>query len=156
MGADRSLKDILTGAIFIAAALGFGLTALGYPIGTAFKMGPGYFPLVLAGLLATIGVATVVTGLTQAGAGSDLGVIPWRGAALVLGALVFFGVTVQGIGLVPCVFLVVFATATASARATWVGSLLLAAGMTLFCVAVFVWGLGVQLPTFGPWLGGLL
>ena len=45
------IKDILSGLIFVGLGAAFGYAAIGYPIGTAFRMGPGYFPLVLAGAL---------------------------------------------------------------------------------------------------------
>ena len=43
------IKDILSGLIFVGFGAAFGYAASGYPLGTAFRMGPGYFPLVLAG-----------------------------------------------------------------------------------------------------------
>jgi hypothetical protein len=33
-------------------------------------------------------------------------------------------------------------------------ALALIAGLTLFCIAVFDWGLGLPLSPIGPWLGG--
>ena len=94
------IKDILSGLIFVGFGAAFGYAASGYPIGTAFRMGPGYFPLVLAGALAALGVAIVVKGVTAAAAETPIGPVPWRGAILILAALVFFGATVRGLGLV--------------------------------------------------------
>ena len=56
MTAQRSLKDLLAGLIFIGFGLAFGYATLGYQIGTALRMGPGYFPLVLAGIMVLLGV----------------------------------------------------------------------------------------------------
>ena len=43
---DRAgIKDILSGLIFVGFGAAFGYAATGYPLGTAFRMGPGYFPL---------------------------------------------------------------------------------------------------------------
>ena len=44
-----NIRDIGAGLIFIAIGLLFGLGSIGLEIGTALRMGPGYFPLVLAG-----------------------------------------------------------------------------------------------------------
>ena len=41
-------------------------------------MGPGYFPLVLAGVLGILGLAIIAKGVTAAASESDLGPIPWR------------------------------------------------------------------------------
>ena len=70
---DRAgIKDILSGLIFLGFGLAFGFAATGYEIGTAFRMGPGYFPLLLAGALALLGVAIIVKGVTAAAAdGAD-------------------------------------------------------------------------------------
>jgi hypothetical protein len=34
-------------------------------------------------------------------------------------------------------------------------AIVLTAGLTLFCVAVFHWGLGMPVPLFGPWVRSL-
>jgi hypothetical protein len=150
--ADVSRKDVLAGLAFIAFGLAFGAASLGYQLGTALRMGPGYFPLVLAGLLVLLGVVIVA----QAGAaGADrtpIGRVPWRGLALLVGALVFFGLTVRGLGLAPSLFLTALASALASRRTGPIGAVLIAAVLTLLCVAIFSWGLGVPLPLLGPWL----
>ena len=57
---DRT--NALCGALFMATGLFFLVQSLGLEIGTAFRMGPGYFPLVLSGIL-------VLLGLIVAGAG---------------------------------------------------------------------------------------
>ena len=59
---------------------------LGYAVGTPFRMGPGYFPLVLGGVAGVLGVAIVAKGV---GAGEDepIGPVPWRASSLILAAL---------------------------------------------------------------------
>ncbi|MYZ48287.1 tripartite tricarboxylate transporter TctB family protein [Propylenella binzhouense] len=147
----KSVKDLLAGLAFIAFGLAFGYAALGYELGTALRMGPGYFPLVLAGILVALGIGVIVEGML-AGEGGDIGTVPWRGAALILGALVFFGYAVQGLGLAPTLFVTVFLAALASQRTGIPTAALLALALTAFCIAIFVYGLGVTLPLVGPWL----
>jgi hypothetical protein len=153
MHRPRSLKDILSGLVFIAIGLAFGFAAARYEIGSALRMGPGFFPIVLASLLALLGFVIAGHGFLAAEDDSDLGVVPWRGLALLLGAILFFGATVRGLGLGPALFLTVVAGALASARNTPLSALLLAAGLTAFCILIFSYGLGVPLPLLGPWLG---
>ena len=50
--------------------------------------------------------------------------------------------------------LLVIVSAAASTRFRWGAALALAAGLTLFCAAVFVKGLGVPIPVVGRWFGG--
>jgi hypothetical protein len=148
------IKDILSGLIFIGFGAAFGYAASGYELGTAFRMGPGYFPLVLAGTLAVLGVAILVKGVTAAAADTPVGPVPWRAAVLVLGALVYFGATIRGLGLVPALFGAAFLSALASRWNSPVAALVIAVALTLACVVIFHYGLGVAVPLFGPWLRG--
>ena len=52
-------KDIWSGLMLIVIGAAAILVARNYPFGTALRMGPGFFPVVLGGLL----VGTIVTGL---------------------------------------------------------------------------------------------
>ncbi|MCZ0962796.1 tripartite tricarboxylate transporter TctB family protein, partial [Paracoccus benzoatiresistens] len=47
--------DIVAGLFFMALAAFFGWQALGLEMGTSIRMGPGYFPIVLSGLLFLLG-----------------------------------------------------------------------------------------------------
>jgi hypothetical protein len=148
---QKSVKDILSGLIFLGFGTAFAITALGYPMGTALRMGAGFFPFGLGVLLAGFGVAILIKGLLHRGIAEDLGPIPWRGAVLILGALIFFGACVRGLGLVPTLFVTVLVSALASRTLAPWAALALAAGMTIVCYVIFVRGLGVTVPLFGPW-----
>jgi hypothetical protein len=143
-------KDVACGLIFIALGAFFGFGALDLPLGTALRMGPGYFPLVLSGALVVIGGVLVVKAL---GKETDpFGVVPWRGLVLTVAAVAFFGFSVRGIGLVPALFIVCFASAFASRKMSLLFALILAAVMTAFCTLVFHTGLGLNIQLIGPWL----
>jgi hypothetical protein len=142
----------MSGLIFVGIGLAFGIAASGYDIGTAFQMGPGCFPLVLAGFLVVLGLAITARGFAKAEPEPGLGVVPWRGLLLLIGAIVFFGATIRGLGLVPTVFLTLLGAALASTNNTLVRAVVLATGLTLFCVLVFKLGLGLTIPYFGTWL----
>jgi hypothetical protein len=148
---QKSLKDLLAGLVFIAFGLAFAYAASTYPLGTAIRMGPGYFPLVLGGLLALLGIIVVIEGVI-AGEGEALGSVPWRGAILILGAVVFFGFTVRGLGLAPSIFVTVLLAAFASRRTGILAALAISVGLTALCLLVFVTALGLPLPLFGPWV----
>src|SRR5256885_5504569 len=53
-------RNLVRGFVLIAISLAFGLTALGYPIGSFSRAGAGLFPLMVSGLMLLTGVATVV------------------------------------------------------------------------------------------------
>jgi hypothetical protein len=78
--------------------------------------------------------------------------VPWRGLVLILGALVFFGATIKGLGLAPSVFGAALLSALGSRQNGPLGALAIAAALTLLCLAVFHYGLGLAVPVLGPWL----
>ncbi|MCC6304850.1 MAG: tripartite tricarboxylate transporter TctB family protein [Rhodobacteraceae bacterium] len=152
MATRHSQKDRLAGLIFIAIGLAFGYATFGYELGTAFRMGPGYIPLVLAGILTLLGVVILLQSMTAGPDAAAVGRFPWLGLGLITGALVFFGVTVRGLGLAPALFVTAFLSAVSSERTGVTGALVLAAFLTLVSILIFVVALGLPLPVLGRWL----
>jgi putative tricarboxylic transport membrane protein len=150
-GRPRALKDILAGLAFVAFGLAFAVSATAYEIGTTVRMGPGYFPLVLGGLLVLLGGLIVAKGFI-AGEEGTIGTIPWRALALIVGAVLLFGLTVRGLGLVPSTFVTALLSAFASRRAGVVAAVLITFGLTVLCVLVFVVVLSLRLPLVGTWI----
>lgn len=148
----RNPKDFWTGIIYIAFGLTAVIVASDYGMGTALKMGPGYFPTVLGFLLTLIGIISLARALIQAG--DPIGGFTPRGLLFVVASTVVFGLVVRGAGLVIALPVLVIISAYASVRFRWGPSLGLAAGLTLFCILVFLKGLGVPLPIMGSWFGG--
>ncbi|MDQ3554549.1 MAG: tripartite tricarboxylate transporter TctB family protein [Chloroflexota bacterium] len=149
---QRAIRDVLAGLIFVAFGAAFAITATSYDLGTALRMGPGYFPLLVGGLTAFFGVLIIAKGLLV-GESGEIGEIPWRAIALVVGAVLFFGFTVRGLGLVPAVFVTALMSSFASRKTTLMSGPLIAAGLAIVCVLVFVVALRLRVPLFGPWLG---
>jgi putative tricarboxylic transport membrane protein len=147
----RSLKDLLAGLVFVAFGLVFAVVATSYEIGSALRMGPGYFPFVLGCLLVLLGGLIAVRGLL-AGEGEAIGAIPWQAVGLIIAAVLFFGLTVRGLGLVPSVFVTALMSGFASRRITLVMGLLVTVGLTILCILVFVVALRLRLPLLGPWI----
>jgi hypothetical protein len=147
----RALKDILAGSVFIVFGLFFALVSLTYEVGSPLNMGPGYFPLVLGGVLALLGIVIVGKGFV-AGEGEPIGTIPWRSTALIVVAVIFFGLTVRGLGLVPSLFITTVLTAFAGHRTGVIPALVISAGLTILCVLIFVVALQLRVPLIGPWI----
>ena len=145
-----NVKDLAAGAVFAAIGFAFMAGALTLDIGSAFKMGPGYFPLVLSGLLALLGLVVMAKSVNMPP--ETIGTVPWRGLVLILAAPVIFGATVRGTGLLIALPLAIFAAASASRRAGLAVAIALVVGLTVFCVLVFGYGLGLPLPLVGSWL----
>jgi hypothetical protein len=147
----RARKDLLAGGAFMAFGLFFAATSATYDLGTPLRMGPGFFPLVLGALLVLLGILVVLKGLV-AGEGDDLGPIPWTSAALLVAAVGFFGLTVRGLGLVPALLVTTLLSALAGHRTGVVAAAVIAAGLTVLCVLIFVTALQLRLPLVGPWI----
>jgi hypothetical protein len=142
--------DVIAGALFIAFGLFFGLQAFNLDTGTALKMGPGYFPLVLSGILILLGLLIMFSAINKAG--DAIGAYAWRGMLFILPAPVFFGLTVRGLGFVPSIFITTIIAAMASLKMKLPAALLLAIALTIFSTLVFSYGLGLPFRRFGPWL----
>jgi len=147
----RALKDALAGSVFIGFGLFFALVSTTYDVGSPLNMGPGYFPLVLGGVLVLLAEAIVVKGFV-AGDGEPIGPIPWRSAALIVAAIVFFGVTVRGLGLVPSLFIATLLTAFAGNRIGAISATVIAGGLMILCVLIFVVALQLRISLIGPWI----
>jgi hypothetical protein len=141
--------NALCGLIFVSFGVFFGIQSLGLELGTALKMGPGYAPLVLSGILILLGLVIIVQAARVAG--EPVGPIAWRGMLFILPAPVFFGLTVRGLGFVPALFVTALIAAFASHRMRPGMALLMATLLTLFATIVFSYALGLPFRRFGPW-----
>jgi len=148
----RHPKDFWAGVMFIA----FGVAAItvgsAYPIGTAARMGPGYFPRILGILLIVLGAVLSLRGLRTPGSGITFGsFVPML---VVLGSVVLFGLTALKIGLVLATIVLILISSAASPEFRWKEAIV--SGIILAAVAVgaFIWGLGLEFPVWPTFLGG--
>ena len=86
---ERNAKDFWTGVVYIAVGGAAIFIGRDYGMGTAMKMGPAYFPMILSGLLILIGVISVLRSFVKSG--TPVGTVAWKGLALVIAATVLFG-----------------------------------------------------------------
>lgn len=168
---DSPVAGLLAGATFVALGAGFALGSLQYDIGSALRMGTGYVPLVLGMALAALGVAIVIQGVLararSASAepdsgepapdehpGDERGPVPWLRGALLIASVVVFGLTVQGLGLAVSLFVTTYLAAIAGHRNGPLKAAVVAAGLTVLSLVIFVGLLQLRLPIRGEWLGG--
>jgi hypothetical protein len=163
---DSPVADLLAGATFLALGSGFALGSLRYDIGSALRMGTGYVPLVLGVALAALGLTIVVQGVlarTRPASeepgpgeppGTERGPVPWLRGALLIAGVVVFGLTVQGLGLAVSLFATTYLAAIAGHRTGPLKAAVVAAGLTVLSLVIFVGLLQLRLPIRGEWLGG--
>lgn len=154
MSAVKNQKDLGAGLLYLAfGAVGFYM-ARDYGMGQASRMGPGYFPTVLSGLLMVFGAAAIVRSFLSKNP-EQVGSFAWKAALLVCGATALFGVLLIPAGLIAALVVLCLVSAAGSKffRFEWkaVGALVV---LVVFCALVFAKGLGVPMPLLGTWFGG--
>lgn len=144
----RNSKDLYAGLIFVAAGVAAMVIARDYRMGTTARMGPGYFPTVLGGALVVLGIAVGVRAWWARGARAGAWAV--RPLVLVLAAVLGFAGLVQPAGLAVAVVVAVCLSCLAGSEFRPREVLLLAVGLALFSVGVFVYGLGLPFKSW-PW-----
>ncbi|MBY3312197.1 tripartite tricarboxylate transporter TctB family protein [Rhizobium laguerreae] len=142
--------NAICGTLFVATGAFFAIQSLGLDLGTSVRMGPGYFPLVLAAVLVLLGAIIFIQALRVEGEPIDP--FAWRGMLFILPAPVFFGLTVRGLGFAPSLFLTAFIACFASQKMNVFFAIVLSLLLTIFSVGVFSYGLGLPFERFGPWV----
>jgi hypothetical protein len=145
----RGLSDFLAGLLFA----GFGGLALfigrGYPMGSAMRMGPGYFPAILGVLLVVLGLAVMLRGLLVAGERPRaFATVPML---LILASIGVFALTVERMGIILAVVLVIVVGSLASGIFRWREQLILNAVMVALAVGLFTYGLGLPFKILPSW-----
>jgi hypothetical protein len=139
----RAPKDFWSGVMFCGFAAVAISAAHGYSLGSAGKMGPGYFPLLLAVLLALLGAALIVRSVVFSGEPVPRFHI-WP-LTVMAAAVCLFGVLIEPLGLAVSLAVLTVMSAWAGARLRWAETIALAAALIIFSAGVFVYVLGLPL-----------
>ena len=146
----RYNRDLFAGLLYILLGAVAMFIARDYPFGSALRMGPGYFPTVLGGIMIGFGIIVVLMGIKN-----NEKIKPgfsWRALIVLPVATVVFGVAMEEAGFIPALLLLIPVSAAASKEFNWLEVLLLTIGLTIMSLAVFIWGLGLPYPMIkGIW-----
>jgi len=144
----RHQKDFWSGVMFLAFGLAFAFLAQDHEMGTAQRMGPGYFPTALGGLLALLGLVIAIKGLARAGPGGGIDRLQFGPLVIVLGAVALFALLSRPAGLVVALLVLTGVSAYASHEFRLREAIPLAAFLVLLVLAVFIRGLGMVVPVW--------
>lgn len=145
----RSPRDFWAGLLFMAIAAVFIWIATGYRLGSAQRMGPAYFPIVVGSVLATLGFLVTARALVRKGPELDKPAL--RALLVTLLAVVLFGIALTYLGLVAAIVVLVLVGAFADPSTRPLETILLAAFLATFSVVVFVKLLGLPLQVWPDW-----
>lgn len=148
----KSVQDFWCGVLFTVLGVLAMYLARDYEMGTALRMGPGYFPTWLGGIL--IGFGLVIGALSfrivgEADEGLRLANWAWRPWLVLTATLALFASLMEaGVGFVPSLLVLIIGCALAHKDVHWRETLLLSVVVTAGAVAIFTYGLGMPYPLF--------
>lgn len=141
----KSPKDFWAGLMFLGFGLFFAIWALvNYQMGSAVRMGPAYFPAVLGGLLASLGLMILLGSFVLRG--PKVPTFHFRPLFMVLAACIAYGYLMKPLGMVLSTAVMVFISALGGHEFRWKEVTLLAIALIVFSVLVFVKGLTLPFP----------
>ncbi|CAN5248405.1 tripartite tricarboxylate transporter TctB family protein [soil metagenome] len=149
-------RDQVGALLLIAMGVAVLVAGLSYRMGNLNHMGAGYIPVVLGILMAAMGIAIGATSVGPAVEGSAIPTIKhehhdgfeFRGWLCILGGVAAFVVLGSHLGFIAGTFGAVFISAMGDRNNTWKTAAVLAAIVTAFGTAVFIYGLSLQIPLF--------
>jgi hypothetical protein len=115
-----------------------------YRFGSALRMGPGFFPTFLGGILIAFGICIMAVGLRSGEKIQDS--LSFRPLIVLPLSLVIFGVLMEHTGFIPAMVALVFVSAASGRQFRVIEVLLLTVVLTVASVALFIWGLGLPYP----------
>jgi len=143
----KSQRDFFSGLMFIVVGVVFAIGATNYSMGSSAKPGAGYFPLILSVLMAILGGIVLFKSLTIETEGGDpIGDIAWRPLVVIVVAIAVFGATINSLGLVIAVPILILISSLAGDEFKWFGVVVNSIVLTLFSWLIFVVGLKLTIP----------
>ena len=156
----KSQQDWWAGWMFIAFGLFFIVVALGtpefidkmlgtrlipgYQMGSSVRMGPAYFPVVLGGMLAALGLLVLFDSLVEEG--PKVSKFHFRPLLFVAASSLAFAYLLKPLGLVLASVALVFISAYGGHEFKWKEVAIMSVVLVIFSVLVFVKALALPFP----------
>ncbi|MPZ45145.1 MAG: tripartite tricarboxylate transporter TctB family protein [Betaproteobacteria bacterium] len=146
MGKVANNADFWAGVMFILFGAAAVYMSRDYPMGSAMRMGPGYFPTYLGILMMLFGLGIGAKGLLK---GSDA-IGPWAFRPIVVLSLgvIVFGLLIERVGFVPSLVALIVITTFAGRDIKWLELLIVTIALVAGAVAVFIYGIGLPYQLF--------
>jgi hypothetical protein len=145
--AINGAKDVLAGVIFIAIGVAVFFLAQQYEIGTATRMGPGYFPALLGIVLAGLGATTFIRGI-RAAAPDPIPVHRLEPLVLIFAGILAFSLLIGRAGLVVAAAVLIALACFRRLLSNPAEVLLTYLVLVSFAAGVFIYWFGMPIPVF--------
>ena len=159
----KSQKDFYSGVMFAVVGIAFAWGATAYSVGTAARMGAGYFPLGLGVILAAMGALVMFKALVvETEDGDKVGKWAWRPLCYIIGANLIFGVLLGGLpsiglpsmGMVAAIYALTFISSKAGDTFLWKPTLVLATILAVGSYLTFIVALKLQIQVWPTFIAG--
>jgi Tripartite tricarboxylate transporter TctB family len=148
----RNKRDFWAGLMFMAFGILFVGLSQQYTLGTAAKMGPGYFPTALGILMGVLGLIVAIGAFAKGNVVTELSKVGWRELGMVLGAVGLFALSLPTLGLMIALVLLIAVSAYASHEFSVRDTVIAIIFLMILSYVVFVWGLELQFPVWPKFL----
>ena len=138
--------------MFVVLGVLFMILSRQYQMGTAAKMGPGYFPTVLGGILAVLGLMIVASAFSKSNPEARLAKVGWRELFLLLLGVALFAVLLPKLGMVVSIWILIFVSALASHEFSFKETFISAIALSVLGWGVFAKGLELQMAVWPKFL----
>ncbi|NBT69147.1 MAG: tripartite tricarboxylate transporter TctB family protein [Betaproteobacteria bacterium] len=159
----KSQKDFFSGLMFGVVGIAFAWGATNYTVGSAARMGPGYFPLLLGVILAIFGAIIMFYSLVvETTDGDKISAFVWRPIVYILGSNVAFGILLGGLpklglppmGLIAAIYALTLIASKAGTEFKLKDILILATGLSVLSYLAFIKLLNLQMPVWPTFITG--
>jgi len=156
----KSQQDWWAGLMFIAIGLFFIVVAAGtpefinkmvgsklipgYQMGSSVRMGPAYFPVVLGGILAVLGLLVLLDSIVEKG--PDVAKFHFRPLIFIAISSLAFAYLLKPLGLALASIILVFISAYGGHEFKWKEVAIMSVVLVIFSIVVFVKGLSLPFP----------
>lgn len=139
----RAPTDLIGGVLLFVFGVAVIIASRRYEYGSLDAMGPGYFPTALGTIIAVLGVVLIMRGVRHH---TDIVNLKHVGRPLlIIGAFLAFALLAEPAGLLVAALAVVLISSHAAHDFNWAQALILGGFLAAVCVAIFVYGLGLNL-----------
>ena len=142
----KSPQDLGAGVVFVAIGLAGAYFGKDLSFGTAGRMGPGYFPIILSWIIVAVGLVLGLTAVTVEG--PPIEPVQLRPIVVIIAAILVFGFLISTAGLAIAAVLLTVLAAYARRDVDLREAVLLGIGLAAFTIVVFVYGLSQPLPAW--------